>query len=83
MTKGEMRDIVVKALTEVAPEIDPATIDPKTSLTEQLDLDSMDLLNVIVAIGEQTGIDVPERDYGRLSTLDGAVAYLEAAVAGG
>lgn len=79
MTEGEMRDVVVEALTQVAPEVDPTTIDPTASLAEQLDLDSMDLLNVIVAISERTGIEVPERDYGKLSTLDGAISYLQTA----
>lgn len=83
MTEDEMRAVVVDALTEVAPEVDPAEIDPAVSLTDQLDLDSMDMLNVIVAISERTGIEVPERDYGRLSTLHGAVAYLQAAGARG
>jgi len=80
MTADEqMRDIVIGALTEVAPDIDPAAIDPDTDLADQLDIDSMDFLNVIVAINERTGIEVPERDYPKLSTLNDAVAYLETA----
>jgi len=50
---------VTGALTEVAPETDPGAIDPDRDLTEQLDIDSMDFLNVIVAINEQTGIEIP------------------------
>jgi acyl carrier protein len=46
---------------------------------EQLDIDSMDFLNLIVALHERTGIEIPERDYPKLSTLDAAVAYLLAA----
>ena len=79
MNEQELRDVVIRALTEVAPEIDPAAIDPQAVLTEQLDIDSMDFLNVVVAVHEQTGIEIPERDYPKLSTLDGAVAYLAAA----
>jgi acyl carrier protein len=80
MTADEqMRDVVVGALTEVAPDIDPAVIDPDADLAEQLDIDSMDFLNVVVAIHERTGIEIPERDYPNLSTLSDAVAYLEAA----
>jgi len=80
MTAAEqMRDVVIGALTEVAPDIDPAVIDPDTDLAEQLDIDSMDFLNVVVAIHERTGIEIPERDYPKLSTLSDAVAYLEAA----
>jgi acyl carrier protein len=79
MNEQQLSDVVTGALTEVAPEIDPAAIDPDTDLAEQLDIDSMDFLNVIVAINEQTGIEIPERDYPKLSTLNNAVAYLAAA----
>ena len=62
--------------TDVAPDVDPATIDPDADLAEQLDIDSMDFLGVIVSIHEQTGIEIPERDYGKLTTLTAAVNYL-------
>jgi acyl carrier protein len=76
MNEQQLRDVMISALTEVAPEVDPATIDPAAGLAEQLDIDSMDFLNVIVAVHEKTEIAIPERDYGKLSTLDAAVAYL-------
>ncbi len=79
MNEQEIRDVVIRALTEVAPEVDPTTIDPDAVFTEQLDIDSMDFLNVVVAVHEETGIAIPERDYPKLSTLTGAVAYLAAA----
>lgn len=79
MNEQELRDIVIGALTEVAPDIDPAGIDPETNLAEQLDIDSIDFLGVVVAVHEQTGIEIPERDYPKLATLDDAVAYLLAA----
>lgn len=75
----QIRDAVVDAFTTVAPNIDPTRIDPTADLIEQLDIDSMDFLNVVMAIHERTGIDVPERDYPKLFTLDDAVAYLQAA----
>jgi acyl carrier protein len=75
-TEEQLRGIVIRALTEVAPEIDPVAIDPDTDLAEQLDIDSMDFLNIIVAIHEETGIEIPERDYPKLSTLGDAVSYL-------
>ncbi len=77
-TAAELRDIVIRALTDVAPDVDVDSIDPGEDLADQLDIDSMDFLNVIVAILEQTGIDIPERDYPKLATLDNAVAYLAA-----
>ena len=79
MTEQQLREVVLRALAEVAPDIDPMTIDPDTELVEQLDIDSMDFLNIVVAINQQTGIEIPERDYGKLSTLSNAVAYLAAA----
>jgi|NGEPerStandDraft_8_1074529.scaffolds.fasta_scaffold168588_1 acyl carrier protein len=75
-TEQELRQVVIGALTEVAPDIDPDAIEPNTDLAEQLDIDSMDFLNVVVAINERTGIEIPERDYPKLSTLNDAVAYL-------
>ncbi len=76
--QDNMRQVVIDALTEVAPDVDPTTIDPGAELVQELDIDSMDFLNVIVAIHEQTGIEIPERDYPKLSTLDDAVSYLDA-----
>ena len=80
-TEQELRDVVISALTEVAPDIDPAAIDPDADLAEQLDIDSMDFLNIVVAINERTGIEIPERDYPKLSTLNDAVGYLSRAQA--
>ena len=82
MNEHELRDVVTQALTQVAPDVDPTQIDPDVELAEQLDIDSMDFLNVIVAIHELTGIEIPERDYPKLSTLDAAAAYLAAAQRG-
>jgi acyl carrier protein len=76
MNEQELRDTVLRALTEVAPDIDPAAIDPEANLAEQLDIDSIDILNLVVIIHERTGIDIPERDYTKLSTLENALAYL-------
>jgi acyl carrier protein len=79
MNERELREVVIRALTEVAPETDAADIDPDVDLADQLDIDSMDFLRVVVAINEQTGIEIPERDYPKLSTLASAAAYLAAA----
>jgi len=79
--EDRLREVVIGALTEVAPDVDPTTIEPDVDLAEQLDIDSMDFLNVIVAIHERTGVEIPERDYPKLSTLDDAVRYLAAAQA--
>ena len=76
MTSEELKRIVIDALTKIAPEIDPASIAPTTNFRDQLDLDSMDFLNFVLALHARLGVDIPERDYQRLLTLDGAIAYL-------
>jgi acyl carrier protein len=78
MTRDEIRQAVVQAVTSVAPEIDPQALRADTVLRQELDLDSMDLLNVMIALHERLGVDVPEQDYAKLSTLNGAVDYLAA-----
>ena len=79
MNEQDLRDVMIRALSEVAPEIDPTKIDPQADLAEQLDIDSIDFLNVVVSVHEQTGIEIPERDYPKLTTLADAIAYLAAA----
>jgi acyl carrier protein len=76
MNADDIRNTVIDALLRIAPEIDPASIEPDAGFRDQLDLDSMDFLNFVVAVHDRLGIEIPEADYPRLSTLDGAVAYL-------
>jgi acyl carrier protein len=76
MTPNDIRRVVVDALKRIAPEIDPESIQPGTSFRDQLDLDSMDFLNFVLAVHDRLGVDIPEVDYPQLTTLDRAVAYL-------
>ena len=76
MTREDIRDTVVKALTRVAPEIEPSSLRPDEPFRQAFDLDSMDFLNFVIALHADIGVDVPESDYPKLATLDGAVAYL-------
>ena len=75
MNHDQIRAAVLDALAGIAPEADPAQIDPGASLREQLELDSMDHLNFLIAIHEALGVEIPEADYPRLQTLDEVVAY--------
>ena len=67
-------------LGQVAPEVDTADVDEAEDLREQLDLDSMDILNLAIGLFEATGVEVPEGDYGAIVTVQGAVEYLAARV---
>jgi acyl carrier protein len=72
----ELRDLLIEVLSDIAPETDPAALDPSEDLRDELDLDSMDELNMITRVSERLGIDVPEQDYPQMRTLDGAARYL-------
>lgn len=76
MSRDEIKEAVLRALSDVAPEADPSTIRTDVDLRDQLDIDSMDLLNFIIGIHEQVQVDIPEADYPRLQTLDDVVDYV-------
>lgn len=76
MTTNEIKQAIVTQLAAIAPEADPAAIAPGEPLRDQLDIDSFDFLNLVVGLHKALGVDIPESDYARLGTLDGAVAYL-------
>lgn len=76
LTDDTARDLIARQLDRIAPEVDLADARPDGQLQDELGLDSMDFLNLMIGIHEETGLDIPERDYPELSTLDGAVAYL-------
>lgn len=78
MTPEDARRLLFEELGNIAPEWDPATIDPQADIREAMDIDSMDVLNLVIALHKRSGIDIPEADYGRLVTIDSAVAYLVA-----
>ncbi len=76
MNQAEAKALVLDVLSGIAPEADFAALPGHVALREELDLDSMDFLNFMAALHERTKIDIPEADYPKLFTLDGAVAYL-------
>jgi acyl carrier protein len=65
-------------LHRIAPEADLASADRTTPMQDELDLDSMDFLNLVAGVHTETGLDVPESDYTHLATIDGFVAYIAA-----
>ena len=77
MSTTDLTQTVLDALSTVAPEADAATLLAGVPLRDQLDMDSMDYLNFVIALSERTGVEVPESDYGKLTTVDECVAYLE------
>ena len=80
MSPEQLKNIVLQALSDVAPELEPGSLDPGAELRGQLDLDSMDFLNFVVGLHKALNVDIPEADYRKLATLDACVAYLAARI---
>jgi acyl carrier protein len=79
VTPEELRPAVLKALHRVAPEADLESLDPSQDLRDALDIDSIGILQFATGIAQEAGIEVPERDYARITTLAGCLEYLAAA----
>lgn len=80
MKDDEIKALVLRVLGDIAPEAELDHIDPAVDLREQLDLDSMDILNLMVGIHEAIGVDIPEADYPQMASLDGCAVYLRARI---
>ena len=74
--RAELEQVISKALRRVAPESDPLAISRSADLRDALDIDSMDFLNFLIALNKRLHVEIPERDYGKLNTLDSCVEYL-------
>jgi acyl carrier protein len=76
MNRDEIRKAVLAELSAIAPDAELGKVDPDADLREAIDLDSMDVLNLLIALHERLAIDIPEAEAKRLVTLNGAVDYL-------
>ena len=76
MDRAELARRVLSLVTEIAPDVDAATVIPSINFRDQFDFDSMDTLNFAIALHREFGVDVPETDYAHLASLDQCVAYL-------
>jgi len=80
VNNDDIKAIVLREIGNIAPEIDPAQIDPAINFRQQVDLDSMDILNLMIAINTATGVEIPEADYPKIDTIDKCVAYVASRV---
>lgn len=76
MTKEACQQIVLDIIAEIAPDEDLSNVDPGIRLRDQLELDSMDFLDIVMELRKQHGIEVPEEDYPKLASLDSCSDYL-------
>ena len=78
MERNAVRATVLAELKRIAPEVEEAELKADKLLRDQVDLDSMDWLNFLVALHERLKVEIPESDYVRLGTLNQVVDYLAA-----
>ena len=78
MDRKQIAAAVLAELRRIAPELEEGELKPDRLLRDQVDLDSMDWLNFLVALHERFKVEIPESDYAKLATLDQLVAYLAA-----
>lgn len=76
MTADELKTLILKTLTDVAPGIELGELEPDVSFHEQFDIDSMDYLNFVTALQQGLDVEIAGADYPKLGTLNGCLTYL-------
>ena len=76
MTKDECKKVVIDIIADIAPDEDLSTLKPEVRLRDQLQLDSMDFLDIVMELRKRHSIEVPEADYIQLASLDSCANYL-------
>lgn len=77
MTTAEIRDEVLEILEDIAPDDDLSDLKDDAPFREQLELDSMDFLDIVMELRKRHRIQIPEEDYEQLASMESTVAYLE------
>jgi acyl carrier protein len=76
MTKDECKQVVLDIISDIAPDEDLSKVKPEVRLRDQLQLDSMDFLDIVMELRKRYGIEVPEADYPSLASLESCGEYL-------
>jgi len=75
MTTDEIKQIIIKQILEIAPEINEEDIDPNAHIQRSLEIDSFDFLRILTALNKEIGVEVPEADYNKVDTLGHMTDY--------
>lgn len=76
MTPPEIREVIIEILERIAPDEDLSDLDDSVPFREQMELDSMDFLDIVMELRKLYRVQIPESDYEHLGTMDSTVAYL-------
>jgi acyl carrier protein len=77
MTPAEIRDEILDILSDIAPDEDLSGLVDEKPFREQLELDSMDFLDIVMELRKRHRIQIPEEDYKALASMQTTVTYLE------
>jgi len=77
MSKEKIREIIYNIIKDIAPDEDLSNLDDTKAIRDQIELDSMDFLDIVLELRKRYKVDVPEEDYPKLATINGCVEYLE------
>ncbi len=76
MTPSDIRNVIIDILSDISPDSDLSALDDSVALREQLELDSMDFLDIVMELKKRYRVSIPEEDYKELASMDSTVAYL-------
>jgi len=77
MIPADIRQEVITILEDIAPDEDLSELKDDVAFRDQLELDSMDFLDIVMELRKRHRIQIPEEDYGELASMDSTVKYLE------
>ncbi len=76
MAPAEIRQVILDILKKIAPDEDLSSLDDSVPFREQMELDSMDFLDIVMELRKAYRVQIPEEDYHHLGTMESTVAYL-------
>ncbi|HEY7865840.1 MAG TPA: acyl carrier protein [Psychromonas sp.] len=76
MNNNELKTLILEELSNIAPEIEADQVPGDQDMREALELDSMDFLNLVIAVSKRTQVAIPEADYAKVLTLNAMISYL-------
>ncbi len=75
MTKEEIKKTILEEIYNIAPDYEGEDVDENENIQEAFEIDSYDFLNLLTALNEKLGVEVPEDDYSKVDTLSKMVDY--------
>ena len=77
MTRDAISNVIIEIIKDIDEEANTATLEADKPLRDQLDLDSMDFLDIVMELRKRYKLQIPEEDYPQLASLESCVNYLE------